>query len=98
MTRQSRWGLVSSLLAALLLGAAGGADAHMRLRWWHGTLIENLQAPAARASVAAERRRFGPAYGVPTDQTRVARLSNERTLTRWANAAYRGPVYAHPVR
>lgn len=93
---------VAGLWAALAAGGTGLAGAQpatpgppVSQQRWDGGPVENLQPTLAVSATA--RVEPSPFSGLlPLPGGHPVPLSNERTLTTWANAAYRGPVYAHP--
>ncbi len=90
MTTRSRCIRAAALLLVLFAGIAGTARADAGApRLWHGTLVQSLDPPRARA---ADTPTVEP---VPMNG-QIVPLSNESTLTLWANTAYRGPIYAGP--
>lgn len=93
MTRQGRWALASGLLVALLASSSMARAQTPHPSRGH-TSIVNLQPPPAAAAFIADRR-SNLAHQIRPGGT--IQLSDERTHTLWANAAYRGPVYARPA-
>jgi hypothetical protein len=90
-----------ALVASLVLLAGTARAATGGLQWWHGTLVQNLQAPPALAVTAnvLHAASSSEGTGVPNSTTGNSTtgtvvLSNERTFTHWANPAYRAPVYS----
>ncbi len=92
MDRMGRYLPVMVLVGAALLvfgwNGASVAASGSPVRAWGGTHIRSLDAPAASGSADAS------APALPRFQDRT--LSNERTTTRWANAAYRGNIFSLP--
>src|SRR5689334_22772990 len=99
MTRIRRSGWVAGAVLAALAVLAATAEARTGgLQWWHGTLVQNLQASPALTVTANVLHPAAAADGIgaPDTSTGPILLSNERTFTQWANPAYRGPIFSRP--
>src|SRR5437763_1402036 len=99
MMRFRRHGGAALLLLVVLLclpAVAQGRTAPVRM--WHGTPIPSLDSPPAFAKAARDPAPVAPGGGLTNPLTGPAtiRLSDERTLTQWANPASRAAIYARP--
>lgn len=93
LERRPALAVVLAILLTLVACSAAGATA-TRDRLWHGMGIENLQAPTTLlVSTAADPNLTGP---VSAEHPGTMRLSNETTLTRWANSVASAVIYQHP--